>query len=246
MPTRTTRPRGRTRDRASVIEAALPTQSKTTSAPSVSRPASTSDPAWRRTARASWSGGTTWSAPSEAARSRWRACLAPTTTVHGADGPDEPVEGGDGGEAERAGPDDGHQVAVGDVGRQGGVHRTGGRLDQHGVLVGQRRRARRGAGWRGPSAGRSTSRRRCRCSSRSGDPARGRPRPGCRTVRCGPTRTGGTGGSDVAGGAAEHRLDDGAGARGERRGRRGRRRRRRGRRPPRGRARRGSCTMSSK
>ncbi len=37
-------------------ESALPTQSKTTSAPSVRRPASTSDPERRRTARASWSG----------------------------------------------------------------------------------------------------------------------------------------------------------------------------------------------
>ena len=138
MPTSTTRPRGRTMARASVMEAALPTQSNTTSAPSVSRPASTSDPAWRRTARASWSGGTTWSAPSEAASSRWRACLAPTTTVHGGGRADQVVEGGDGGEAEGAGTDHGDDVAGGDAGRQGGVDGAGRRLDHDGVLVAQR------------------------------------------------------------------------------------------------------------
>ena len=215
-------PGGGRRDSASVREAALPTQSKTTSAPSVSRPASTSDPAWRRTARASWSGGTTWSAPSEAASSRWRACLAPDDDGARHRRADERVEGGDGGEAEGAGAHDGDEVTVGDAGRQRGVDRAGGGLDHDGVLVGQAPRARRGAGWRGPSAARSTTRRRCRCRTRSAAPARGRRRPGCRTVRCGPSRTGGRGGGCARGAQPEHRLDDGPGARGRARGRRSR------------------------
>ena len=68
------------------MEAWLPTQSKTTSAPSVSRPPTTSEPAWRRTARSSWSGATVMSAPRDSANWRWWPCLAPTSTRHPASG----------------------------------------------------------------------------------------------------------------------------------------------------------------
>ena len=177
-------------DSASVIEAALPTQSNTTSAPSVSRPAEHQRPAARRrTARANWSGGTTWSAPSEAASSRWRACLAPTMTVHGAVGRTSVVEGGDGGEPQGAGAHHGHQVTVGDVGRQGGVHRTGGRFDHDGVLVGQC------VGYGVQLAG--VGHQRCGRPTAAGvgavaglqSGARGPRRRGCRTGRCGLSRT---------------------------------------------------------
>ena len=126
-------------------------------------------------------------------------------------------------------PDHGHQVAVGHPGRQRGVDGAGGRLDQHGVLVGQRV----GHGVELAGVG----------HQRGGRPAaagvgaepglepggQARRRPGCRTGRCARRRTGRTTGSDVAGRAAEHRLDDGPGARGERSVRRGRCRRRRAR-----------------
>jgi hypothetical protein len=70
IPTTTTRPRGRTMASDSASESELPTQSKTTSAPSVRRPASTSEPDRRRTARASCSGATAVSAPSDSASFR--------------------------------------------------------------------------------------------------------------------------------------------------------------------------------
>ncbi len=83
MPTTTTRPLGRTMASDCSSEAVLPTQSSTTSAPSVSRPPSTSDRDRARTARASWSWGTAMSAPRSRASSRWWAYLAPTTNVAG-------------------------------------------------------------------------------------------------------------------------------------------------------------------
>ncbi len=137
------------------------------------------EPAGRRTARASWSGGTT-------GRRRARGQLALVGVLgpdqHGARGrrPDQLVRG------RRRWPAracrrrrTATRSPSADAGRQRGVDGAGGRLDHDGVLVGQ------GVGHGVELAGvghepaRSTSRRRCRCSSRSA--AR---RPGGRRRRC--------------------------------------------------------------
>ena len=137
MPTSTTRPRGRTMASEWVSDSEVPTQSKTTSAPSVSRPASTSEPDWRRTARASWSGATTVSAPSRSAVALLVRVLGPDHHRAARDRADHGVQGSHHGQAQGAGPDHGHRVPVGDAGRQDGVDGTGGGLDHHGVLVGE-------------------------------------------------------------------------------------------------------------
>ena len=170
-----------------------PTQSKTTSAPSVSRPASTNEPDWRRTARASWSGATTVSAPSGPGQAALVRVLGPHHDGARRHRSDQVIEGGHHGQSQGAGPDHGHGVPVGDAGGQDGVDGAGGGLDHHGVLVGEGRRAPRGVGRRGPPARRPTSRRRCRRRTRSAGPVRDRRRPRCRTDRCGPRHSAGTG-----------------------------------------------------
>ena len=149
------------------IDASLPTQSNTTSAPSVSRPASTIEPACRRTARASWSGGTTWSAPSVGGQLALAGVLGPDD--HGARGQraDQAVDGGQRGQPERA------RRRPRPRGRRRRCRRTARRGRRTPSARSSRRPRRRqssGTAWSWLAwamSGRSTIRRRCRCRIRS-------------------------------------------------------------------------------
>ena len=177
---------------------------------SADRPAPAS-PAWRRTARASWSGGDRRGRrrarrPGRAGGRAWprrRRCSGAagrTSVVQG---------GGHGGQAERAGPDHGDHVAVG---RPRPTARRGRRRRSARPSRRPRRssaRARRGAGWRGPPGGAvdqpppvSAQKPVCRPGSRC---------PKARLPQW-PVRPCGAAGAervDVPRGAAEDRLDHG-------------------------------------
>ncbi len=225
-PTSTTRPRGRTMASAWVSEArSVPTQSKTTSAPLVSRPASTSEPAWRRTARASWSGATTVSAPRHSASWRWWRVLGPDHhRAAGRRGRTTWSEGGHHGQAEGAGPDHRHRVARFHAGRQDGVDGAGGGLDHDGVLVGEGLGHGVELGGVGDQAGGGPAA--AGVGAEPGLEAGLEVAEGHVAAQAG-VALGALGAerADVAGGATEHRLDDRPGARSAAGVRRGRSRR---------------------
>src|ERR1700730_14635031 len=124
MPTTTTRPRARTMAKDWVSDSDVPTQSKTTSAPVVNRPANTNEPAWRRTARASWSGDPHRVGPQLLGRLALVRVLGPDQDRARNRRAHHMVEGGHGGQAQGSRTDHRHHIAGLDAGGQGGVHRA--------------------------------------------------------------------------------------------------------------------------